>query len=362
MKPEGEAQKPSLSKNQLRKLRASQRKEERERQQTLVSRREFITRASLIGLGAAGALGAAGFVAWQIGARTERKQPPPTPTVPPDLDTLRRQYQDREKRLEEVLGKTDKATDYLQKELEGKLQAYSAGDRIALVVPLDVYRINRANPFRNKYKLLLKDLAERGQQALTTEGGIRIDDLAYFSAGLLEGKANLAAGFEPATRSINLGEGFSPDNLLDILILYHELEHAHQDTLVRSSLDTREKANIYYNFYTIAPRQRQRIVGAFEQEAYLKEAMVLDALTDGQLKKDVTSGRVDVDQYMQRLKARPDQRELLEVVLNGAKVAFTSGTTLTAFSREYADFINQNYRNIGYDIYALNNNRFERIP
>jgi len=344
-----------LTRKELRQLELQRRQQENRERQKLISRREFLKK-----LFVAGGVLLGGGIVWQIGSRREEQPRPATP--PLSLDSLKRDYQDKELRLNSVLERVDQAFVSLEETLHGKLQSISEEDRAALMAPIETYKVNKKNIQRNKYSILISDLEARGEGSLRSPTELHITDLNYFFIQLIEDKTNVAAAFAPISRTVHLNGRFDPNNLLDALVVYHEIEHARQDAQVRMGLDTPQRKLEYNSFYTTGPGQRGRIIGAFEQEAYLKEVMVLDLLTDGRLREDAYKGKLDIDFYQQRLNVQQDQREILRFVLDGARIVYTSDTSLKSYAPSFVNFMNQQYKNRDFEIYAVNNNRLERVP
>lgn len=129
-------------------------------------------------------------------------------------------------------------------------------------------------------------------------------------------------------------------------MLYHELVHVNQDTMLRPH----QAYGLLYG--PQIPGERMRIIGSFEQEAYLKEVLIWDALTEGQLKDSIT-GKVDRNKLLRQLGARPHQWDTIAQIIGTARKIYETETTLRNFHPDYANFINKKYYRARYDVFDL---------
>ena len=144
-------------------------------------------------------------------------------------------------------------------------------------------------------------------------------------------------------------------------MLYHELVHSVQDSEDRKKLPTAEHLRRYLDFYTLGPGQTPRILGFHEQEAYLKEILILDLLTNGQFKKDILEGKKDPDYYTKQFGLRIDQHNVVQNIVEIAFQVFSSDSTVTNIAPSFADYINKLYRSQGYQIYEMQNSRVQLV-
>lgn len=266
---------------------------------------------------------------------------------------LLREYSRNEEMMRGLLPRLDRAIHALKKDISGKLQQHQLEDEYGLLDPLTVYEHNKSNPYRNRYAVLRRDLQQRGVIAIQEPSGFTIDDVMYFSLALLKDDEGFAAAFEPSGRTLRVSDRFSLSNLLDVVVSYHELDHALQDGQVRKNLRSQEEEESYHRFYSPIPGTRPRIVGVFEQQAYLKELFVTDLLTDGRFKADMLTGTAQVDDYVQQLRARPSQRGIVEVLIQLGERAFSTGSTPDSIHPDFASLVNTKYRDAGFDIYEI---------
>lgn len=339
-----ERQEQHLSRKQLRRLRRSERAAQQNEFDP--SRRRFLIAGALIGGGVA--LGGLGLLA-RLLMRSNSK-----------LETYLETYREDEQKIDNILQQTDQAIDIFSQKLSAKLEALSLEQRMALLSPLDTYNHNRLNPERNKARFLRIDLEQRVEDALRSSTQYSLPDYRYFFVNLLKGQS-MAASFSPVDRTIDINERFSASNMLDALELYHELTHVEQDAQTRTRLPTQEHLRRYQEFYTVSHGSPMRIIGAFEQEAYIKEILVLDLLMDGRLKHDATQGGIDLNLYVRQLGIRSQQRDEMEIILKIANEMFRSGSSTAYIAPSFADYINRLYRNQGYGIYEIKDGKVQIV-
>lgn len=340
-----------LSKKERRKRRAQQARQEKHR----LSRRQAIRKGIILFAGLSATTGG-GIAVWQVASVGHgRREQSGIAAMSEETKGLHEDYQRNEGKLAQVLERTDLAMQWLSESLVPRLLAYSDDDRARLLAPIDIYKVNQANPNRNKYIFLRSDLERRGNKALKLAVQIPLQDLRHFYFQLLE-EESFAGGFSPPDRTVYINEQFTPSNLFDVLVLYHELEHVRHDTEFRRRLTTQQAFDNYLRFYTIrGGGKRPRIIGAWEQEAYLKEILVMNAILDGRVRRDVINNSFDVNDYLRQLNASASNTKSVEFLFRISKSIYESGSTLTNFAPAYADMINVHYRrDRGFDIYQLN--------
>lgn len=343
------------SREELKRQRRLEQKQLAFRQQTLQRRRDMLLKVTVGAIATATGAG----VFWQIRSRNPDSQLQTQPVS--ELERKRKEYVDDEQTMEVVLGRADQIMSDLGRLIVEKGQTQQAEDFGQLLTPIKIWDVNKENPKRNKYTILRQDLDQRGDVALREGTQLVLKDIRHFHTDLLKDEGPFASTFSPVSRTMSLSEQLSSSNLLDGLITYHELEHARQDSVIRANLTTLLAKQQYDQFYTSQPGQRRRTIITFEHEAYLKELMAMNLLTDGQLKEDGLSGRINIDEYQTRLGARVQQRPILEFLGGLATAAFKSGTTLREYSPIFTQQINQFYFNQGYDLYGFQSGMLVRV-
>lgn len=314
------------------------------------SRRQFLTRAGLGVLTLAGA----GTGVWKYFDNQAQYQREQTEA----LDSAIKEYTVGSKLADVIISEADKGFANLSQRLSGKLTGYTPEEQQSLLAPIELHDANRANSVRNYYTFLLHDLEARGAKALKEPGFYSPEDPGYyFFKDLPEGQ-QFVGDFQPITRRMGVSPNFKGDNFYDVLVAYHETEHARQDTQRRAKFIQAGQWNVYLG---LVNPELGIIVGNDEQEAYLKESMVFDALTDGKLRRDIAAGDIDVDWYVKFLNARPEQRVFVHSEIQIAREALTSGSTLKSFTPGYKQFVNLQYRSARTIVDVTSDNRVLKV-
>jgi len=216
--------------------------------------------------------------------------------------------------------------------IETDVQDYSL--RTELLAPFEVFELNKDNPGKN---------APRHNREMTRNGATTatIANPYYFGyKAAPDLPSNVAAGFQPTFRVMELSPDLDPDNLLDMLIVYHELRHSSQDAMTRQSIVSRNGYENYLNFYTAGPGEKQRVKLIEESSAYACELEVLNILLNGRLKAFAMSNESpNVDTVLTILNARENQRETVEALLNLAKYYYPEGTSNGILPHRFIDRI-----------------------
>lgn len=317
-------------------------------QQNQESRRRFL----IAGAGVTGIIILGGGGAWYLATNYGQG------SANPEYDELLKQYRMDEKRFEPVLGRADEAINELTN-IASEVIRSDDPNRSRLLAPLQVYADNKEhNPSRNRYRYYREDLEKRGPDALKNPSIQQSTGPSHFFMDFLKIEG-AAAGFSPTGRRVGIKESFDPNNLLDAIVLYHELEIVRQDSEIRKGLTSQKEIQSYIAFYDSGI---PRVIGALEQEAYLKEVMLINAISGGKLQQDIERGaELDQDFYLKLLNARDDQKPLVEFVLQIAKEAYSSGTNLDYYAGSYVTFINNQYKARGYEVYEAVNGNLVRV-
>lgn len=317
------------------------------------TRREFVKKLAIGGSAIAG-LGIVGAV-WQLGSRLTSPQETPV-EKPETLDGVREQHKKDEAALARSIQAADQAMATLDKLSTPQLAKLPSNQINALRSPIDIYRNNIRNPNRNSYTFLLDDLDKRGENALKSPAALMLEDRSFFFMRLLEGRVNVAGTFSPTARTLHLSEDISSVNLFDAMMIYHECEHARQDSIVRGFLTSAQLKQKYDSFYTAnGPSDKPRVLVLFEYQAYAKEIEFLNLLTDGKLKQDSQTGVFNIEEYRKRLNALPNQTGAIDMILRLGQVYYSTGSSLDSYSKAFSQKLNQNHSEQGYNLYTLTN-------
>jgi hypothetical protein len=185
----------------------------------------------------------------------------------------------------------------------------------------------------------------------------------YFSADDMGGIVT-AASFEHPSRSLLINpEYFHSDNLLDMLIAFHEVIHSIQDAIFRMNLDKAGKFHVHGEFFAATGDTPKSLVD-FEAPAFALEIELLDILLDGELKRRIQAGEYDVDfleSVRRRLKGRPGDgqpgdRDLQTVgmLCNMATYLYPTGYNGGRIPEEFRQYVGwRNRLQYGATIYEL---------
>lgn len=316
-----------------------------------ISRRGFVKQLSvaggyIVGLGIAGA-------AWYIGSKTPDQEPQKVEDL--SFEQTKEQLQKDEKTLQQTIEQADRAMSNLEGLINLKAQTLSESHKQQLLEPFELYNVNKQNPHRNVYTFLLESLNQRGADALNSPIDSSIADRRFFFMRLLDARATAVAigVFKPLERTLFLVANIQGTNLFDGLVIYHETEHARQDSFIRQFLDNPEIRG-KYNAFGFGGGTKPRIIIDQEYQAWAKQIEVLDSLSEGRLKTNPLRGLVETDYYMGMLGARPAQRNAVGLLISTAAVYYQSGSSIDAYIGNYPQFLNRVvYKE--YDLYRLIN-------
>ena len=215
-----------------------------------------------------------------------------------------------------------------------------------LKVPFQVMQINKWNQDRNL------EIFKEKMKSMENGSIYKLKNPNFYYYSVMENSIH-SSWFEAITRILYLSEKLDPDNLLDLLVLYHEIYHASQDAATRSRINSKEQFQKYVDFHTVKKDEKPRIIINFELTAYAVEIELLNLLLDGKLKKSIIYKRqIDIEQIAKKLNAQDDQHKMIQSIVSFAKRYYPLGIQRWGFSREYWDFIIKHYRANWYEIYA----------
>ncbi len=210
--------------------------------------------------------------------------------------------------------------------------------------PFDIIKMNVENPNINAPKFK-KESLRRG------ESGYHTQNLYYF--GYAEAELDdYAAAFSPSEKIMMLSSKLDPNNLLDMLVVYHELSHAVQDGNTRQKIRSREDMGKYIAFFKMDPGGKGRIVIIDEGSAYAREIEMLNILLKGTLKESITAGKgVDISSVQKALNSRPEQNGTIQMLIAMANTYYPEGLTDGNLPKKFLDHIAKLYRSRGYEVY-----------
>ncbi len=267
-----------------------------------------------------------------------------------ELDIVVEDYETKGRKIDGIIEKADLSMATLRGLAEDGLSDYPKEQRDLILFPIDIYERNRGNKYRNLYKYRAERIRSEGLSALEEE--IILEDDYHFLFDFLppDAKNRTTAAYTPAIKAVGLRRNLQ-GNLMDALEIYHEMKHVIQDTKFRSYLDSEEEWVEYVNFF-----QGERLtIVEYEQEAYLYEIEMLNALLKGELKTDLATGERNLGYFADLLGVSEDQLPALIQILGYAKIAYDTGTNIDYVAPEFADVVNGNYRAMGFELYTEDN-------
>lgn len=145
-------------------------------------------------------------------AASHFQSPPSSPTYAEELDGA-----DIQQKTDVLIEKVEIGCANLEAIVATNIAAMPAGLRKKILQnPFELIKNNKNNPNKNGPRF-------NRQGRLNNDTLVRLDDLTFFSFEARELPNNVAAGFAPASRTMALSPKFDGDNLLHLLLLYHEL-------------------------------------------------------------------------------------------------------------------------------------------
>lgn len=184
--------------------------------------------------------------------------------------------------------------------------------REKLQAPFDLVRINQKNPEKNLFRI--------PQNIPYVPSDPRY---FFYRADGISKQSGGVAGFAKEARAIDFGSEFDSSNLLNMLIVYHELVHVNQDVEMRMAIDSPEKGRWYQE--AIKALQRPRVYINLELEAHGLMVEMLNLVLDGELKNKIAyldSDSLDLWPMLQKLHAKGNQQErdlLMNILVEAQK-------------------------------------------
>jgi len=194
--------------------------------------------------------------------------------------------------------------------------------RNQLMAPFELIELNSENPHKNNDRFLA--------DASPLVGGVKWkQEAVHWFSYTADGQANVVAGFKPPTREMMISPDFDPDNICDLLILFHELTHVAYDTTIRYGLQTTEQRDNYLEFHD-GSTPKVELVN--EIMAYSSEIDMMNLLTHDFLRATIEGGqeigKVEIDDLMRRLNWPERDRGMFMMLLELAKLYYPMGNRI----------------------------------
>lgn len=213
--------------------------------------------------------------------------------------------------------------------------------------PFEVVKMNAQNRFKNDAEFL-EAMEKQGNRNM-----YRVENPYHFRYHVDKKMQGMSAGFLPLHRVMSVSDDIDPNNLLDMLVVYHELSHALSDANTRQQLRSKEEFDAYMSFYTSGPNQQKRMILNEEATAYAREIEMLNILLKGKLKESVTTGKaLSIDDIQKVLNCKSMQHGTIEMLITLANAYYPEGMSTGNFTKKFMDMIAAMYRSQGYEVYV----------
>ncbi len=217
----------------------------------------------------------------------------------------------------------------------------------SLLVPFEIFEINKGNSVRNGYGVKRRDLEKRRSLEGSSELVLENPNFFFYE---LSGEGDTAGAFGPWSRTLRLKGNYDPKNLLDNTIITHELIHVAQDNQDRTTIPW----GVYEPFHApLPPGSRQRIIDIYEASAYVEEIEIMNVMTNGQFRELVTAKNEDVTKYRGILNSRAEQDSTVSLLIMVASQYYASPkTTPRGIGADFLEYIRDLHRKAGFEVYT----------
>lgn len=246
-----------------------------------------------------------------------------------------------EKTIDSLIGNLDKGMGNLFETLKAKLTHATPKERAYMLAPFEFYFKNAQTRERNSIRATGSTALPAVDPQNTSSG--------YFINGL-SGDPSIIAAYAPQYQSLLIRPPFNAENVYDISIAAHELQHTWQhEQRMNGAVPIDHESYVRY-LYTLGTNN---ILGPDEAEAYAFQINILNALTDGDLKRDVLSGSISLPDWRARLKAQPSQDHHFRNLLGMADNLFTYQEDVTIVPAEFQSSLYAFMGESGNTVYAF---------
>lgn len=288
---------------------------------------------------------------------------PASPTRQPiepvnKVDQQLQEYRSRERELEPLIDRFEKGFAAFGEEALQRIARSDipVQDRSILLNPIEIFKINQQNGKKNVFTSKREDLERRRS---LDSGAITIPNPNFYFYGILTLNQAESTSFVPASRTLEVSRQYDPNNLLDNLSAFHNLIHVAQDNDDRETVSQ----DAYHQYYVVLPGSKPKALPRYEASAYAAEVHLLDLFTNGEFRKEVikAEGNIDTAKFRKQLRAREDQELLIAILGQIACKYYTTLPSLSGIHRDFLNFIADNYRAQGFDIYDRNQTGYFKV-
>lgn len=262
--------------------------------------------------------------------------------------------QEREELTDDLIQRAQEAMKTLEQKVSDRLEEMpDSRFKREMMSPFEVVRINERNPEPNGTRFH-RLASESGKRTTKKEDPY----FFYYEAFQRASGDRLAAGWNPVHQIMSLATDFDPKNLMDALVLYHELRHAAQTSNTLLGIKRQEQYDAWLAFHSYKPGEESpRIILNDEAMAYAMEIEMLNLILGGELERKLTAGEeMDREKVAEALNAGSHRRELVLILSLAKDYYFEKFNPAEGFNKHFMDAVYDWYANEGYDIYAVKSN------
>ncbi len=345
----------SLGKKQVEKGMLKAREETQITRARGVMRRMYMQVVGMSVLGITLTVGAVGALFTKHSPEAEpKKASAPTQGLEPSEPTQPAVKDVSEKEWDNVIGRLEDGFEQFGQEVKAKIAKAGhlppGATTTHLYAPFEVVESNRKNPIKNH----MKTAGNNDKRDKKSEMRIRMENINYFSYDTLQkvkpmgfDRASYVANFNPVGRSMHLNPEINPDNLLDMLIFYHEVMHAVQDSNVRAQIATPEDFQNYVDQFDIRKTGKPRLNVLVEIDAFASELEIADLLMEGKLR----SGQASLEDMLRTLRPRPEQVQTVKMLLEFSYVYFPHGISDGKYDPAFVQLMYKVHKEQGFDVF-----------
>lgn len=316
------------SPEKLRKKKRIEKKEKTDEVKPWIDTRRQKIRNTLMGVLAIAGIGGAVILA----LREDQNQKVPhgaSTSVPAQkTHTTSMEEQHNVEKIDKLIPAIEKGFQTLASTLQSKLHDEKDQEFVDdLMAPIKVVQGNSVSQEKNAAKVLKGEIPvptfEESQKIIK-----QTPNLFYYDVFPRSQQRDFSeASYSSPWRVIHLREDFDTGNMVDLLVLYHELCHVLNDNAQREVMNTPEKYEYYMKFLLHDPEKEKRRIDILDEGiAYGHEIEAMNVLLDGQLKKDIERGVLpNADEVAHKFHARQDQIGLLKNLFVTARAYYLGG-------------------------------------
>lgn len=250
-----------------------------------------------------------------------------------------------EKRCDEVIKKIEQGFLAFEKLLRPLIEKMTDPFlREQMMMPFEILKINMTNPDENFFRLRNR-LAKNGKE--TSVYRMQNPNWFYYAATANIEPKGVVAGFNPLERSMGISVDFDPQNIMDLLVLLHELVHVSQDTRNRETMGREQYYELYEN------PDDKKILISNESTAFAFEIEALNLLLKNLIKENSEKGyKTNIEEVADKLNLG-DKKELAKMILDLAAMYYPRGIENGQFPEIFVEKVAKIYAKFGYRLFVM---------